>query len=164
MFIKILLFHQIIVNFIWNKYFIIIRTNLTALSSNILACDLCKSRLTRYSTLTFLNKTFICSQCDWNYISMLIIFYNQIKSALYRCEFYYTVISTTYWLLNVPVHATHPVANYSRLAVVHRHPCGLGCFAIAASGQRSRCHYGTASRKFVANSSNSVNSNFLMFQ
>ena len=68
---------------------------------------------------------------------MPIKFNNQITEVkhTYRCKYYYIVINTTYWLFNVLVHATHPVipvANYSRHAVVHRHRCGLGGFAIAA--------------------------------
>ena len=66
---KILLFDPLIVNFIWINYFIIIRTNRTALYSNIHAYDISKSRLIRYSALTFLNKTFICSQCNRNHNS-----------------------------------------------------------------------------------------------
>ena len=136
MFIKILIFDPIIVNFIWNKYFIIIRTNRTALYSNIHACYICKSRSTRYSALTFLNKTFICSQCDQNYIYILIKFNNQITEVNHTLpmRILYIVISTTYWLFNVPVHATleNSVARESRQAVVHRHRCRLGGCAITA--------------------------------
>ena len=57
------------------------RTNRTALYSNIYAYDICKSRSTRYSALTFLNETFICSQSNRNYISMLIKFNNQITEV-----------------------------------------------------------------------------------
>ena len=57
-----------------------------------------------------------------------------MQITLYRCQYYYIVISTTYWLFNVPVHATlkNSVARESRHAVVHRHCCGPGGFATAA--------------------------------
>ena len=60
----------------------------------------------------FLMKHFICSQCDQNYIYMLIKFNNQITEVKHTLPMgiYYSVISTTYWLFSVPVHATHPVA------------------------------------------------------
>ena len=45
------------------------------------AYDICKSRSSRYSAVTFQNKTFICSQCTRNYISMLIKFNNQITDV-----------------------------------------------------------------------------------
>ena len=63
------------------------------------------------------------------------------------------------WLPGNPLKI--PLQESPERAVVHRHPCGLGVFAIAASGQRSRCRH--RSRKFVANSSNSANSIFWCF-
>ena len=149
------------------KYFIIIRTNRTALYSNIHACDICKSRSTRYSALTFLNKTFICNQYDRNYISMLIKFYNQITEVNHTSpmRILYIVISTTYWLFNVSVHAT--LENS-----VARVKAGSSSKTSLRPGWLChRCHsgrdrggrYGTSCRKFVANPSKSVNSFFWYF-
>ena len=125
--------------------------------------------------LRFQNKTFICCQCNQNYISTLIKFNNQITEVkhilLMRILLYCN--STTYWLFNVPVHAIleYSVANlqeslqsHSRLQAGRQQFIDIAAARVALPplplGRDHGRRNSTACRKFVANPSKPVNSFF----
>ena len=85
-----LLFDPIIVNFIRHKHFVFIRTNRTALYSNVhmhTRSVIQGQRAVFFTRLRFRMKDFICSQCDLNYNFYVLI---KIKQQINSCKTHFT--------------------------------------------------------------------------
>ena len=82
----------------------------------------------------FQKKIFICSQCDRNYISILIKFKKQITAVKHTIQMRILLYFNQHHLLSVQYSGSCnlQLARQSRHAVVHRHCCGPGGLAIAA--------------------------------
>ena len=118
---------------------------------------------TRYSALTSLNKTFTCSQCNRNYNSMLIKFYNQLTEVNHTLPMRILIYCNLHNLLAIQCFGLQPLKISLQESLGRQWHCGSCSLTSLPPGrlchrcqwQRSRCRDGTACRKFVSNPSKS---------